>query len=55
MKNIKGINNPNYRTGYKVKGFKSSLYNSWQGMKSRCFCKMRLAFSSLVMEYLENL
>lgn len=36
MKNIKGINNPNYRTGYKVKGFKSSLYNSWQGMKSRC-------------------
>lgn len=38
MKNekIKGTKNPNYRTGYCCEGKKSSLYNSWQGMKKRC-------------------
>lgn len=31
--------NYNYKTGYKCKGVKSSLYNSWCGMKGRCLNK----------------
>lgn len=38
-RDIAGSKNPNYRTGYCVKGKKSSLYNSWQGMKGRCLRK----------------
>lgn len=33
---LKGEQNPNYRTGYCVKGVKCSLYNSWRAMKARC-------------------
>ena len=33
---IIGQGNPNYKTGYRVKGFRSSLYTSWTGMKGRC-------------------
>lgn len=31
-----GSKNPNYKTGYCVKGKRPSFYNSWQNMKSRC-------------------
>jgi hypothetical protein len=34
--NILGSKNPNYKTGYRIKGNSTSLYNSWQGMKQRC-------------------
>ena len=34
-----GNKNPNYKTGYCMKGKKNSLYNSWQGMKGRCLRK----------------
>jgi hypothetical protein len=36
---ISGEKNPNYKTGYCMKGKRNSLYNSWQGMKSRCLRK----------------
>lgn len=31
-----GEKNPNFKTGYCVKGEKPSLYNVWQSMKQRC-------------------
>lgn len=31
--------NPNYKTGYCIKGNTPSFYHSWQGMKARCFNK----------------
>lgn len=36
MVSLKGKDNPNYRTGYKMKGNVPSFYNSWQAMKQRC-------------------
>lgn len=36
---VRGSKNPNYKTGYRVTGSKTSLYNSWQGMKQRCLNK----------------
>ena len=36
MADISGKNNPNYKTGYCIKGVKCSLYNSWRNMKARC-------------------
>lgn len=33
---LKGKGNPNYKTGLATSGSRSSLYNSWQGMKQRC-------------------
>lgn len=35
-KNIRGVKNPNYKTGLAIAGKRSSLYTSWQNMKSRC-------------------
>lgn len=34
--NFVGKGNPNYKTGLRCKGIKSSLINSWNGMKQRC-------------------
>lgn len=34
-----GEKNPNYKTGYCIKGKKPSFYNSWQNMKARCLRK----------------
>ena len=39
MRNIKGKNNPKYKTGLCIKGAKTSLYRSWCGMKQRCLNK----------------
>lgn len=36
LKDFRGKNNPNYKTGYRIAGNKTSLYNSWQGLKARC-------------------
>lgn len=33
---FKGKDNPNYRTGYLVKGADRQFYNSWLNMKARC-------------------
>lgn len=33
---MSGDNNPNYKTGYAIKGKRSGFYNSWQNMKARC-------------------
>lgn len=35
-KNVKGKNNPNYKSGYAISGKKAGFYNSWQNMKARC-------------------
>lgn len=34
-----GSKNPNYRTGYCIKGKTPSFYNTWQNMKGRCLRK----------------
>jgi len=34
-KNISGENNPNYKTGFAVRGCRYSFYNTWQNMKAR--------------------
>jgi len=36
MKDVKGSKNPNFKTGYCIKGQTPSFYNTWQGMKARC-------------------
>lgn len=36
---VRGSKNPNYKTGYRIAGNKTSLYSSWQGMKQRCLNK----------------
>lgn len=33
---FKGRKNPNYKTGYAVKGKRLGFYNTWQSMKARC-------------------
>ena len=38
-KNIRGVNNPNYRTGYAGNGSRKGFYNSWQNIKARCLRK----------------
>lgn len=38
-KDISGIKNPNYRTGYCINGKQPSFYHSWRGMKERCLNK----------------
>lgn len=35
-KEFSGKSNPNYKTGYAVKGKRPSFYNTWQNMKARC-------------------
>lgn len=46
MKDIKGINNPNYKSGLKVKGSKFvGIYNSWTGMRQRCTNKKNPKFN----------
>ena len=37
MTNMKGKNNPRYKTGLCMEKNKKSLYNSWQNMKQRCY------------------
>ena len=41
---VKGSNNPNFKGGYQMKYKKTSLYNSWQGMKARCLRKTHPKF-----------
>lgn len=36
---LRGDKNPNYKTGYAIKGKRSGFYNSWQNMKARCLNK----------------
>ena len=36
MANMKGKNNPRYKTGLCMPGQRTSLYQSWCGMKQRC-------------------
>lgn len=39
MKNKLGINNPNFKNGFRCNGKRLGFYNSWQCMKSRCLNK----------------
>lgn len=36
---VKGVKNPNYKTGFTSNGKPPSFYNSWQNMKARCLRK----------------